>query len=183
MLTLRRQLTPEIRMAAADRLQNHVLALVRRAAPATIAAYVPVGSEPGGPGLPDLLAAEAHLLLPVLLPDNDVDWARHTGELRAGPRGLREPAGPRLGVDAVRTAHMVIVPALAVDRAGVRLGRGGGSYDRALSRLSPAGDAGPLVVALLHDWELVDEVPAESHDRPVHGVIRPATGLTTIRLP
>ena len=81
----------------------------------------------------------------------------------AGPRGLLQPPGPRLGVDAIRNATLVVVPALAVDRSGRRLGRGGGSYDRVLARLS----AGVLTVALLNDEELLDAVPAEAHDRPV----------------
>jgi 5-formyltetrahydrofolate cyclo-ligase len=175
LLTLRRQLTPEAHLTATRQLQDQIRTLVRRTAPATIAAYAPVGAEPGGATLPDLLAGEGRLLLPVLQPDNDLDWAIHTGTLETGPRGLREPVGPRLGADAVRTADLVLVPALAVDRHGVRLGRGGGSYDRVLerSRLESA-----LIVALLHDWEMVDEVPAEPHDRAVHGVIRPSGGVT-----
>ena len=64
------------------------------------------------------------------------------------------------------------MPALAVSRSGMRLGRGGGSYDRALARAESA-----FTVALLHDGELLDEVPAEPHDRPVDAVITPADGL------
>jgi 5-formyltetrahydrofolate cyclo-ligase len=59
----------------------------------------------------------------------------------------------------------------------VRLGRGGGSYDRALSRIRPNA----LVVALLYDGELVETLPAEPHDRRVTAVILPGYGL--IRLP
>jgi 5-formyltetrahydrofolate cyclo-ligase len=145
----------------------------------TVAAYVPVGSEPGGPDLPEMLAAElspaGRLLLPVLLDDGDLDWALYEGplRLRPGPRGLREPAGPRLGLGAISEAVMVIVPALAVDTAGMRLGRGGGSYDRALARAGAA-----FTVALLHDGELVDTVPAEKHDQRVHAAITPRGGVT-----
>jgi 5-formyltetrahydrofolate cyclo-ligase len=115
----------------------------------------------------------AKVLLPALLPGGDLDWVTYEGTLQPGPRGLLEPAGPRLGVDAVRTAQLVIVPALAVDRSGLRLGRGGGSYDRALSRLSDQ-----VTVALLYDDELIDSVPAEPHDRRVRAAITPAAGLT-----
>ena len=151
----------------------------RTGEPVTIAAYVPIGSEPGGPGLPEFLAAalppDGRLLLPVLLEDGDLDWARYDGpaSLSTGPRGLREPVGQRLGVDAIRAALLVVVPALAVDTAGRRLGRGGGSYDRALARVSSA-----LTVALLHDGELVDAVPAEKHDQPVGAAITPRSGVT-----
>ncbi len=138
-----------------------------------VAAYVPLSAEPGGPDLPDALRdAGADVLLPVLLPDNDLDWAAHTGELVPAARGLREPAGARLGVDAIARAALVIVPAVAVDRRGVRLGRGGGSYDRTLARVP----VGVPIVALLHDGELLDEVPAEPHDRLVSAVVTPSGG-------
>jgi 5-formyltetrahydrofolate cyclo-ligase len=101
---------------------------------------VPVGPEPGGADLPDVLMDAlppgGRLLLPVLLDDGDLDWAVYSGTLVPGPRGLLEPDGPRLGVDAIREASLVVVPALAISAAGVRLGRGGGSYDRVLSRLA-----------------------------------------------
>jgi 5-formyltetrahydrofolate cyclo-ligase len=158
-------------------LQDQILALVRRTAAATVAAYVPVGTEPGGPDLPARLAEHARVLLPVLLPSGDLDWAAFDGELAAGPRGLLEPASARLGPAAIRSASLVLVPALAVDRRGMRLGRGGGSYDRALDRLA---DTTALVVALLHEDELLPVVPAEPHDRPVHGVVRPS-GFVSLR--
>jgi 5-formyltetrahydrofolate cyclo-ligase len=123
------------------------------------------------------LPAGAELLLPVLRDDLDLDWAPWTGAdaLVAAGRGMREPAGPRRGVSAVAGAELVVVPALAVDRRGLRLGRGGGSYDRA--RPVPAT---AWTVALLHDGELVERLLAEPHDRPVRAVITPAGGLRTL---
>jgi 5-formyltetrahydrofolate cyclo-ligase len=198
LITARRALTLSDRSAAAASLQDQILAFVRREHPSTIAAYVPIGPEPGGADLPAVLAAHARVLLPVLLPSLDLDWAvfgeppsagssagslsagsLSAGSLSAGPRGLLEPGGPRLGVSAIASADLVLAPALAVSRTGIRMGRGGGSYDRALGRL-PAGPP-PLVIALLHDGELLDSVPAEPHDRPVHGVITPRGGLTLNR--
>ena len=175
-ITARKELPEAVRRAAAVSVQATTLAWVRREQPTRCAAYVPVGSEPGGPGLVDALAG-AHLpvLLPVLLPDGDLDWAEYDGTLRRSPRGLLEPAGPRLGPDAVAGVDLIVVPALAVSRSGVRLGRGGGSYDRALAR---AGRA--FTMALLHDGELVDDVPAEPHDRAVDAVVTPSGGLTTL---
>src|SRR3954451_8853388 len=137
LLTARRQLPNATRRTADARLQSQTLALVRAEAPSTIAAYVPIDTEPGGPDLPALLAVHARVLLPVLLADNDLDWALYEGELVAGPRGVLQPPGPRLGADAVRSADLVIVPALAVDARGMRMGRGGGSYDRVLARFRP----------------------------------------------
>jgi 5-formyltetrahydrofolate cyclo-ligase len=175
MLTARRLLDASAQRQAAALLQDQTLSFVRREHPSTIAAYVPVGPEPGGPELPSLLAGTgARVLLPVLLPDNDLDWALFSPDLASGPRGLLEPTGPRLG--PLLSADLILVPALAVDRAGRRMGRGGGSYDRALAR------ATGLVVALLHDHELIDSVPAEPHDQPVHGVITPTGGFVALPL-
>jgi 5-formyltetrahydrofolate cyclo-ligase len=157
--------------AAGRRIAEHVLALpaVRRAG--TVAGYVSMGTEPGtGTLLDGLLSSGRRVLLPVLLPDNDLDWAVHTGDLVPARRGLLEPVGAPVGVDAVAWADVVLVPGLAVDRTGLRLGRGGGSYDRALARV-PVGT--PTLV-LLYDDELVAAVPAEPHDRRVTGAVTPS---------
>ncbi len=171
--TARRRLPPARLREDADRLADVLLASpeVRRAA--TVAAYVSVASEPGTGLLLDRLVEQGRqVLLPVVLPDLDLDWARYTGsaDLVTARRGLLEPAGPRLGVNAVAWADVVLVPATAVDRAGRRLGQGGGCYDRALARV-PVGT--PLV-ALLHEGELVGRVPAAPHDRPVTAAATPS---------
>jgi 5-formyltetrahydrofolate cyclo-ligase len=71
-------------------------------------------------------------------------------------------------VAAIGTVDLVLVPALAVARSsGVRLGRGGGSYDRVLTRIRP----GTPALALLYPGELVDGVPSEPHDQRVSGVV------------
>ncbi|SIN32679.1 5-formyltetrahydrofolate cyclo-ligase [Micromonospora cremea] len=182
LLARRRALTGPARAEAAGRVQAELVALVRRLRPRRMTAYVPVGSEPGGADLPEVLRAalpaDAELLLPVLRADLDLDWAAYTGAdaLIAAGRGIREPVGPRLGVDAVTGAGLVVVPALAVDRHGRRLGRGGGSYDRALARVSTA----TLTVVPLHDGELVETLPAEPHDRPVRAIVTPADGVRTL---
>jgi len=130
---------------------------------ATVAAYVSVGGEPGtGLLLDALVAAGKRVLLPVLLPDNDLDWGVYDGpaSIMKAVRGLYEPAGARLGVDAVRTADLVLVPGLAVSPGGDRLGRGGGSYDRALARVP----AGTPVAVVLYDDEVGLAVPSDPHD-------------------
>ncbi|MEH1100397.1 5-formyltetrahydrofolate cyclo-ligase [Micromonospora sp. CPCC 205561] len=178
----RRALTASRRADAAGRVQAELVALVRRLRPLRMTAYVPVGSEPGGADLPEVLHAAlppgAELLLPVLRDDLDLDWAAWTGPgaLVAAGRGMREPAGPRLGRAAVAGAELVVLPALAVDHRGMRLGRGGGSYDRALARVP----ATALTVVPLHDGELVRALPAEPHDRAVRAVVTPADGLRTL---
>jgi 5-formyltetrahydrofolate cyclo-ligase len=142
--------------------------------PGPVALYVSVGTEPPtGPLLEALAGRE--VLLPVLREDGDLDWASWDGRLQPGPRGTREPSGPRLGPQALAGCALVVVPALAVDHRGVRLGRGGGAYDRALDR------ATGTVVALLHDGELVPHLPEERHDRRVGAAATPGAGL--VRLP
>ncbi|GAA1247945.1 hypothetical protein GCM10009665_43570 [Kitasatospora nipponensis] len=179
LLAERRALSPERRAAAAAALAERALPLVP--AGGVVAAYVSVGAEPGTRPLLDLLAARGlRVLLPVLLPDNDLDWAPYQGAGHLAPagRGLLEPTAPRLGPAAIGTAALVLLPGLAVDRRGLRLGRGGGSYDRVLARLDEltghAGHPGPLLATLLYESELLERVPAEPHDRPVHAAVTPA---------
>lgn len=177
LVTGRRRLSlPELQEAAGA-LAHHLLPTdpVRRAA--TVAAYVSVGSEPGtGPLLDALLAVGRRVILPVLLPDSELDWAVHDGELVAASRGLLEPTGPRLGPDAVATADVVLTPGLAVDRTGMRLGRGGGSYDRVLARVP----VGTFTCTLLHRGEIVERVPAAPHDRRVLAAATP-DGVSSFR--
>ena len=160
-------------VTAAQAIAGHLTAApeVRRAA--TVAAYVSMNGEPGtGPLLDALRAAGRRVILPVLLPDDDLDWATYEGtaELVAATRGLLEPTGRLLGPDAVATADVVLVPGLAVDPSGVRLGRGGGSYDRALARVP----AGTFTCVLLYEDEVGVPVPAEPHDRAVGWAATPA---------
>ncbi|MGW7349705.1 5-formyltetrahydrofolate cyclo-ligase [Streptomyces sp. NPDC054784] len=148
------------------------------AAARTVAAYVSVGREPGTRPLLDALReAGTRVLLPVLLADDDLDWGVYGGADSLRPaarrRGLLEPAGPYLTPDAVTEADVVLLPGLAVDAAGMRLGRGGGSYDRVLTRLAAAG-AAPALVVLLYDGEVLPRVPAEPHDRPVTAAVTPS---------
>jgi 5-formyltetrahydrofolate cyclo-ligase len=142
------------------------------------AAYVPEDEEPGHGRLPAAFTQlGARVLLPVVPTDGrELAWAVDTGRLAPGRYGLLEPLGPRLGATAVGTADVVVVPALAVARDGIRLGRGGGYYDRALQHARP--DA--VVVALVFDDEFVDELPAEPHDRQVSAVVTPSGGWQTL---
>jgi 5-formyltetrahydrofolate cyclo-ligase len=177
LLAARAGLSAGERTAAGRLIRDALLTLPELQMAGTVAVYYSVGTEPDTRGLVYALWKRgAYVLLPLLRPDGDLDWASYEGpdSLVAGPRGLREPAEPPRGVDAVARADVVLVPALAVDQAGRRLGRGGGSFDRALARV------GPLipVIALLYDDELVGRVPAEPHDVPVRSAARPGHGIT-----
>ncbi|MFG3090250.1 5-formyltetrahydrofolate cyclo-ligase [Streptomyces antibioticus] len=179
-LAVRNRLTADDLRVTAAALADRALELPELAHARTVAAYVSVGAEPGTRALLDALHARGvRVLLPALLPDNDLDWGAYTGEdslarVRHGGRmELLEPVGERLGPDAVTAADVVLLPGLAVDARGMRLGRGGGSYDRVLARLDGAG-ARPALVVLLYDTEVVAHVPAEAHDRPVRAVVTPS---------
>ncbi|MGW2472860.1 5-formyltetrahydrofolate cyclo-ligase [Streptomyces sp. NPDC001665] len=175
LLAARRLLTDQDAVRAASALAGHALQLPELSRARTVAAYVSVGREPGTRALLDALRARGvRVLLPVLLADNDLDWAPYEGAegLAKAGRGLLEPTGGRLGPDAVLEADAVLLPGLAVDARGMRLGRGGGSYDRVLARLTAAG-ATPALVVLLYANEVTPQVPAEPHDFPVNAVVTP----------
>lgn len=134
-----------------------------------VAAYVGLRGEPDTSVLlKTLLDNGVRVLLPALRPDLDLDFREFTGVLVPGALGTVEPP-PAGEVVALTSADAVVVPAVAVDLAGRRLGRGGGSYDRALARLDPRVP----VIAIVQDRELLDDVPTEPHDRPVAVVVTP----------
>jgi 5-formyltetrahydrofolate cyclo-ligase len=176
LLAARRALSAEERAAAARSMRDAVLTRAEVEMAGSIAAYVSFGTEPDTRGLLFALWKRgAYVLLPRLLPDDDLDWATYEGpdSLTPGPHGLLEPTAEARGVRAVEAADVVIVPSLAVDRTGRRLGRGGGSYDRALARVGPQ----ILTVAMVYDSELVDALPTEPHDQRVGAVVTPAGGF------
>ena len=171
LLTERRRRSLRDVRAEAERTTSRLLDSTPLRRAATVAAYVSIGHEPGtGPLLEALGRLGRRVLLPVLQPDGDLDWAVHGGELRSAARGLLEPAGPLLGREAVATADVVLTPGLAVAADGTRLGRGGGSYDRALGRVP----LGTFTCTLLYDDEYPVAVPAAPHDRRVVAVAQPS---------
>ena len=144
----------------------------------TVCAYLPFGTEPGTTALVDALAAGgARVLLPVIVSRTDpLDWAEYTGEADLVPskfRGIREPGGKRLGSAAIGAAELILVPALAVDHRGIRLGRGAGHYDRSLVFAA----AGAALLAVVRDEELVERLPGEPHDVRMSGALTPGRGV------
>lgn len=158
------------RDSAAQAIAAH-LAGAAFAQASTVAAYLSMGSEPGtGPLINLLLTRGTEVIVPVTASDGGLDWVRYEPDapLTRSPLGVPEPDGPRLGADALAGAGLVIAPALAVDHAGWRLGRGAGYFDRALAHAR-----GPIC-ALVHADELVPVVPHEPHDVPVQLVVTEA---------
>lgn len=181
-LAARSQVADDVHAAQA-RMLNEQLALAVSSG-STVCAYVPVGTEPGSVAMLDMLLHRARrVLLPVARTCGDgtpmrLRWAEYRpGELVAGRWGLLEPPEPWLPESVLAEAEMVVVPALAVDRRGVRLGRGRGFYDRSLDARNPQA----RLIAMVRDEEFVEELPAEPHDVPMTHVITPGRGVVALR--
>jgi 5-formyltetrahydrofolate cyclo-ligase len=176
-----RRATPEDTWAAETAgLRDGLLRWLEQYKITTICGYVPVRGEPGSLELlDDVRATGCRLLLPIVVGPAPLDWAEYTGAatLRPARFGLLEPVGRPLGPGVIAEADAVLVPALAVDRRGVRLGRGGGHYDRSLPLVSGSTE----LIGVVRDTELVTELPSEDHDARMTGVLTPSRGV--VRLP
>lgn len=163
------ELGPAGRSAQAEALAHHAVALVSGyGGGPVVTAYQPLRSEPPVDlAVQRLLAVGARVLLPVTLPASRLDWVWADGG------GTGEDVGAALGPEVLAEVDVALLPALAVDRSGRRIGKGGGYYDRALPLLRP----GVPRVAVLHDHELVESLPAGPLDAPVDAVLTAAYGV------
>lgn len=167
---------PIQREADARAIAALLLELPEIASARCVAVYASTSSAPGtAPLRQRLRGAGVRVLLPVLLGDGHLDWAVDGGDLSplAGGRSGSELSGPLLGLEGIGQAQVVIVPALAVDTLGNRLGQGAGFYDRTLRLIEPSVP----VFALVYESELLDAaiepIPAQPHDIPVDAVVTP----------
>jgi 5-formyltetrahydrofolate cyclo-ligase len=115
------------------------------------------------------------VLLPITRADGLLDWAVATddGEVGEGLYGLPEPTGEVLGPIAVNDVDLMIVPAAAVDRSGMRMGWGRGYFDKTIGSMEKC----PPVYAVIYDSEILDSLPREVHDQPVNGIVTPTQTL------
>ncbi|HEY4005920.1 MAG TPA: 5-formyltetrahydrofolate cyclo-ligase [Pseudonocardia sp.] len=183
----RRAVPAGVRATEAEALARAAVAAASTFPHGPVCCYLPLPSEPGSPAMLDALrAAGRQVLLPVVPPDryagegpSALYWAPYLGThaLVDGPMGLRQPAEAWRGPAAVAEAALVLVPALAVDRRGVRLGRGAGWYDRTL----PLARRGTPLVAVVRDEEVVEALPTEPHDVRMTHVLTPGHGWRAIR--
>jgi 5-formyltetrahydrofolate cyclo-ligase len=185
---LRDRLLAARRLVADDVRAEEDRALIEHLGPtvtsgSTVCAYVPVDTEPGSIEMLEVLLRRAgRVLLPVTRTTGDdtplaLRWGEYQpGLLVAGRFGLLEPPEPWLPASALVQASLVLVPALAVDRRGVRLGRGRGFYDRSLIHRDPQA----RLIAVVRDEEFVDELPFQPHDVRMTHVLTPGRGVIAV---
>jgi 5-formyltetrahydrofolate cyclo-ligase len=147
----------------------------------TVAAYASRADEPATDPLLARLALDGMtVLLPALRPDFDLAWGAYPPErlttdlrstdLRLSVLGIAEPTGDLGAPATILDADLIVCPALAADRRGYRLGRGGGSYDRILTRYGRPEST----CVLLYDDEILDELPVDSHDERIGWIVTPS---------
>ncbi|WHS51015.1 5-formyltetrahydrofolate cyclo-ligase [Rothia sp. SD9660Na] len=147
----------------------------------TLAAFLPLPTEP--PLLPALTRAVAEgyrVLVPVVRPRRQLAWVEWQPQVEhtVNALGIVEPVGERHGAEAFIQADLRLVPALAYDLAGRRLGQGGGYYDRLFEQLGPLAQD-PSTVGVVFEREILDGLPADSWDATLRFV---ATEKTLHRL-
>ena len=108
-----------------------------------------------------LLGEKTELYAPRVVGE-ELEWVPMGEEQATHPLGMNEPIGKAIELPEV---DLMVIPALAADSNGNRLGRGKGFYDRALKQIRAK-----KVIVLVHDDEMVDLVPTESHDAGVHAI-------------
>ncbi|MDR6558884.1 5-formyltetrahydrofolate cyclo-ligase [Arthrobacter pascens] len=159
------------RETATAGLTENLSALVRHRAPALVACYLSGADEPNTrPFLSWAAANGVEVLVPLSRPDGLLDWVHARGGTEeVGLFGISEMVGDVVDPSVFQSVDLLLIPAAAVDRSGMRMGWGRGYFDRALASLEEQ----PPVFAVVYDDELRESVPAENHDRPVDGVVTP----------
>ncbi|MBK0420098.1 5-formyltetrahydrofolate cyclo-ligase [Leucobacter sp. CSA1] len=160
------------RVAARDGITAQLVSLVEAREARSVSCYLPVASEPDTSGFLGWARDRGlDVLLPSAREDGLLDWIRPSWEgMVQGAHGIPEPLGAFLSPMAVGEVDLMIVPACAVDRTGVRLGWGRGYFDKSLGSM----ERRPPVFAVVHEADFVDSLPSDLHDVPVTGVVTPS---------
>lgn len=172
----RQLLTPHQRELAEDGIRVQLDALVERLGVTSMSCFLSTTTEPGTRAFVAAAVERGiRVLLPVTRTDGLLDWSVATPDLdiAEGMFGLPEPVGELIGPIAVNDVDLLVIPAAAVDRQGMRLGWGRGYFDKTIGSMHHC----PPVYAVVFDSEVVDEVPSDVHDQPVTGVVTPTQTL------
>ncbi|WEG07787.1 5-formyltetrahydrofolate cyclo-ligase [Microbacterium horticulturae] len=173
----RQLLTEAARRDAAAGLAAQLEALVDHFGARSVSCYLSARAEPETrPFLNAATSRGIRVLLPITRVDGLLDWvvADPDADVTEGVLGIPEPVGELLGPIAVNDVDLMIIPAAAVDRTGMRLGWGRGYFDKTIGSIQNC----PPVYAVIYDTELLDEVPRDLHDQPVTGVVTPTRTIT-----
>lgn len=165
----RQALAPAFVAEASAAVAGRVAALPRFAAAREVLAYLPVRNEVDAGILARMvLAAGRRLLLPRCRPREpgllDIGCVADLSEAVPGRFGILEPRPELCLLPDAFAPDLILVPGLAFDAKGLRLGHGGGYYDRLLALPMAAG---ALTVGLAYAFQMVPRLPAEPWDRPV----------------
>lgn len=160
------------REAATAGLTEQLIALVHERSPHLVGCYLSGGDEPDTrPFLSWAAANGVDVLVPVSRTDGLLDWVYVTDEPeQVGLFGISEMVGQPVPASVFESVDLLLVPAAAVDRTGMRMGWGRGYFDRALAAMARQ----PPVFAVVYDEEFLVLVPREDHDLPVDGVVMPS---------
>ena len=173
----RRQLLSETqRSAAASAIAARLDDLVDSLGARSISCFLSTTTEPGTREFVTAAVRRGiRVLLPITRADGLLDWAVATDDddIAEGLYGLPEPTGEVLGPIAVNDVDLMIIPAAAVDRSGMRMGWGRGYFDKTIGSMEKC----PPVYAVIYDSEVLDSLPSEVHDQPVNGVVTPTQTL------
>jgi 5-formyltetrahydrofolate cyclo-ligase len=174
----RRQLLSDAqRDAAAAGVRAQLDALVEARGARSVSCFLSTTTEPGTREFVEAAVRRGiRVLLPITRADGLLDWSVATpgGDIAEGLFGLPEPVGELLGPIAVNDVDLMIIPAAAIDRSGMRLGWGRGYFDKTIGSMERC----PPVYAVIFDSELLDRVPRDLHDQPVTGVVTPTQTIT-----
>jgi len=146
----------------------HILEAVaqRVHSPGTIAAYLPTKSEPPIVQALNALHEQGHrILVPVVRPGRKLAWVHWdpTVEHPLSPMGIPEPEGEEQDTQAFIDADLRLIPALAFDAGGHRLGQGGGYYDRIIPLLS-AQQLEEQSIGIVFSDEIYEAIPYDQWD-------------------
>jgi len=173
----RQQRSEAVRELDAAGVKTQLDALIAQLGAASVSCFLSTPTEPGTHAfIADAVARGIRVLLPITRSDGLMDWAvaQPDGDIAEGLFGVPEPVGEVLSPLAVNDVDLLIVPAAAVDRTGMRLGWGRGYFDKTIGSMEHC----PPVYAVVFDSEFVDDVPRDVHDQPVTGVVTPTQTIT-----